>query len=58
VRLLQTYIPEREWTDLLATMTFEPPIYDGGGTKKNKSKKKQIKQNKSKKQIKKTNQKK
>jgi hypothetical protein len=39
-------------------MTFEPPIYDGGGTKKNKSKKKQIKQNKSKKQIKKTNQKK
>ena len=58
VRLLQTYIPGREWPDLLATMTFEPPIYDGGGTKKNKSKKKQIKKNKSKKQIKKTNQKK
>ena len=54
VRLLQTYIPEREWPDLLATMTFEPPIFDGGGTKKNKSKKKQIKKNKSKK----TNQKK
>ena len=49
VRLLQTYIPEREWPDLLATMTFEPPIFDGGGTKKNKSKKKQIKKNKSKK---------
>jgi hypothetical protein len=30
-------------------MTFEPPIFDGGGTKKNKSKKKQIKKNKSKK---------
>lgn len=43
VRLLQTYIPEREWPDLLATMTFETPTFDGGGTKKNKSKKKQIK---------------
>ena len=49
VRLLQTYIPEREWPDLLATMTFETPTFDGGGTKKNKSKKKQIKKNKSKK---------
>lgn len=44
VRLLQTYIPEREWPDLLATMTFETPTFDGGGTKKqikkkNKSKK-------------------
>ena len=46
VRLLQTYIPEREWPDLLATMTFEPPIYDGGGTKKNKSKKNKSKKNK------------
>ena len=48
VRLLQTYIPGREWPDLLATMTFEPPIYDGGGTKKNKSKKNKSKKNKSK----------
>ena len=53
VRLLQTYIPEREWPDLLATMTFETPTFDGGGTKKNKSKKKKIKKNKSKKTNKK-----
>lgn len=40
---------EQGWPDLLATMTFEPPIYDGGGTKKNKSKKNKLKINKTKK---------